>query len=58
MLNIGMGAPVARLLGPCLGGPPASAYHPPIQTSHLYGGHFFTPWAIPPPSPMPESHSP
>jgi hypothetical protein len=57
MSNIAMGAPAARLLCPCLGAS-LSAYHPPIQTSHLYGGHFFTPWAIPPPSPMPESHSP
>ena len=57
MSNIGMDAPAARPLGPCPGASP-SAYHPPIQTSHLYGGHFFTPWAIPEPSPMPESHSP
>ena len=57
MSNIGIGAPAARPLGSCPGASP-SAYHPPIQTSHLYGGHFFTPWAIPPPSPMPESHSP
>jgi len=57
MSNIDMGAPGARPLGPCPGAFP-SAYHPPIQTSHLYGGHFFTPWAIPPPSSMPESHSP
>jgi len=57
MSNIGIGAPAAPPLGPCPGASP-SAYHPPIQTSYLYGGHFFTPWAIPPPSPMPESHSP
>ena len=57
MSNIGMDAPAAHPLGPCPGASPA-AYHPPIQTSHLYGGHFFTPWAIPAPSPMPESHSP
>ena len=57
MSNIGMGAPAARPLGSYPGAFPF-AYHPPIQTSRLYGGHFFTPWAIPPPSPMPESHSP
>jgi hypothetical protein len=57
MSNIGMGAPAAPPLCPYPGASPV-VYHPLIQTSHLFGGHFFTPWAIPPPSPMPESHSP
>ncbi len=57
MSNIGMDAPAAHPLGPCPGVFP-SAYHRLIQTSHLYGGHFFTPGAIPGPPPMPESHSP
>ena len=53
MANIGIDAPMAHLLKR-----PPAAYHPPIQTAHLYGGHFFTPWAIPEKPPMPESHSP
>ena len=57
MSNLGIDAPAAHPLGPGPGPSPA-AYHPPIQTSHLYGGHFFTPRAIPEPPPMPESHSP
>ena len=57
MSNIVSDAPAAHPLGPCPGAFPF-AYHPQIQTSRLYGGNFFTPWAIPPPSPMPESHSP
>jgi hypothetical protein len=57
MSNIRMGAPATHSLAPCPGRP-SVAYHPPIQTRHLYGGHFFTPWAIPLPPPMPESHSP
>jgi hypothetical protein len=57
MPNIAMRPLAARPLGSCPGASP-SAYHPPIQTSHLFGGHFFTLGAIPPPSPMPESHSP
>ena len=57
MSNIGMDAPAARPLAPCPGAFLA-VYYPTIQTSHLYGGHFFPPWAIPPPSPMPESHLP
>jgi hypothetical protein len=57
MPNTDMAALTARPLGPCPGASP-SAYHPLLQTGHLFGGHFFAPWAIPPPSPMPESHSP
>ncbi len=57
MSNLGIDAPAAYPLGPCPE-PSPSAYYPPIQTAHLYGGDFFTPRAIPEPSPMPESHSP
>ena len=48
---------ISALAAPLWKRPPAD-YHPPIQTGLLYGGHFFTPWAIPGPLPMPESHSP
>ena len=57
MVNIGSDVPAAHPWGPGPGASP-SAYHPPVQTSRLYGGHFFTPRAMPEPSPMPESHSP
>ena len=57
MPNLDIDAPAAYPLGPCPG-PSLSAYHPPIQTAHLYGGDFFTLRAIPEPSPMPEAHSP
>jgi hypothetical protein len=57
MANLGIDAPGAHILGPCAEAP-VTVYHPPIRTSHLYGGLFFTPGAIPLPSPMPESHSP
>jgi hypothetical protein len=55
MPNIAMGALAARPLGSCPGASP-SAYHTVMQTCHLFGVHFFAPWAIPPPSPV-ESHS-
>jgi hypothetical protein len=57
MSNIDIDAPGAHPLRPCPERA-AAVYHPPIQTSFLYGGHFLTLGAIPPPSPMPESHSP
>ena len=57
MSNLGIDMPGARPLEPCPERP-ATVYHPPIRTSRLYGGLFFAPGAIPPPSPMPESHSP
>jgi hypothetical protein len=53
MSNFGIDAPPAHLL---MRHP--AAYQPPVQTSHLYGGDFFTPRAIPGPAPMPGSHSP
>jgi hypothetical protein len=57
MSNIVSDAPAAHSLGSCPGRP-SVAYHPPIQTSHLYGGHLFTSRAIPESPPLPESHSP
>ena len=57
MSNIGIDAPAAHPLGPGPGRP-AAAYHPQFHTDHLYGGDFFTPWAIPGAPPMPGSHSP
>jgi hypothetical protein len=57
MSNIGIAANVSQPLGSCPGASPAN-YHSQVQTIHLYGGDFFTPGAIPEPSPMPESHSP
>ncbi len=50
MSNLGIDAPGARPLEPCPERP-AAVYHPPIRTSHLYGGLFFAPGAIPPPPP-------
>jgi hypothetical protein len=58
MLNFSIDAPGVYPLGPYTKRPAAAVYHSPIRTSHFYGGHFFTPGAIPQPSPMPESHSP
>jgi hypothetical protein len=40
MSNIVSNAPVAHSLGSG-SGPFPSAYHPRIQTAHLYGGDFF-----------------
>ena len=57
MANIGIDVPATHPLGPGPGRP-SVVYHPPLLTSHLYGNHFLSPWAIPGPPPMPESHSP
>ena len=40
MSNIDSDAPAAHSLGSGYG-PAPSAYHPRIQTAHLYGGDFF-----------------